>query len=238
MKKITFNVHILFYIVAIICFFTGHFKDFILFMSIILIHELGHIFAALIFKWRIENVTILPFGGIIMFKENIDKPLIEEFVISINGIIFQLIFCLFVNSPKITNYSNLILIFNLFPMFPLDGSKILNCIFNRFLSFKLSHMLSVIIAFIVFILIIIFSRFNLVLYIILFFIFIEIIKECRKHKFYFNKFLLERYLYNHKFKKYKAITKINQMKKQTQHIFKINNKYYTEYEIIRKMFDN
>ena len=35
----------------------------------------------------------------------------------------------------------------------------------------------------------------------------------------------------------KNISKITQMKKQTKHIFKVGKMYYTEREIIRKIFD-
>ena len=66
---------------------------------------------------------------------------------------------------------------------------------------------------------------------------VELFKEIIKHKYYFNKFLLERYLNNFNYKKHKVIKNINSMKKQTKHIFNINNKFYTEKEIIRKVFD-
>ena len=60
--KNIFKVHILFYIVALFCILIGFFKEFIIFSSIIIIHELGHIIGALIFKWKIEKVVLLPFG--------------------------------------------------------------------------------------------------------------------------------------------------------------------------------
>ena len=69
------------------------------------------------------------------------------------------------------------------------------------------------------------------------FIVLEIIKEINKHNYYFNRFLLERYLYNNEYSKNKIIDNIKKMKKQTKHIFKINNKYFTEREIIRNLFD-
>ena len=65
----------------------------------------------------------------------------------------------------------------------------------------------------------------------------EIIKEISKHKYYFNRFLLERYLYNYDYRKRKTITKLTKMKKQTKHLFKIGKNYYIEKEIIKKLFD-
>ena len=232
--KNIFKIHVFFYIIAFICFITGNFKNFIIFSSIIIVHELGHIIGALIFKWKIEKIILLPFGGITIFNENIDKSLKEEFIIAILGPLFQLMFYLLYKDNLIFNYYNLaILLFNLLPIYPLDGSKIFNVLFNLFLPYKLSHILSIILSFIFITLII---SYKIDISLILIFIIIELFKEIFKHKYYFNKFLLERYLYDYNYKKHKVINNIKQMHKQTKHIFNINNKYYTEKEIIQKKF--
>ena len=91
MKNI-FKIHPIFYIVAIISIFSGLFKNFILFTSIILFHELGHIIGALIKRWKIKKIILLPFGGLIIFDELLNRRLIEEFVILILGPLFQILF--------------------------------------------------------------------------------------------------------------------------------------------------
>ena len=48
------------FIIGFICFLTGNFKNFIIFSSIIIVHELGHIIGALIFKWKIDKIILLP----------------------------------------------------------------------------------------------------------------------------------------------------------------------------------
>ena len=233
--KNTFKIHIFFYIIGFICFITGNFKNFIIFSSIIIVHELGHIIGALIFKWKIDKIILLPFGGITIFNENVDKSLKEEFIIAILGPLFQIVFYLIYKDNLIFNYYNIaILLFNLLPIYPLDGSKIFNVIFNIFFPYKLSHILSIVLSFIFIILIILYK---IDLSLILIFIVVELFKEIIKHKYYFNKFLLERYLYDFNYKKHKVIKNINSMHKQTKHIFNINNKFYTEKEIIRKVFD-
>ena len=55
-------------------------------------HELGHILISLLFKWKIYKIIILPFGGLTKYNEIINRPLIEEFLVSISGILLQLIF--------------------------------------------------------------------------------------------------------------------------------------------------
>lgn len=239
MKNI-FKIHFLYYLVALICFLTGHFKEFIIFSSIIIVHELGHILTSFIFKWKIDKVILLPFGGITIFKELIDKPLKEEFLIAIMGPIFQLIFFFLYKDNAIFSYYNIvILLFNLLPIYPLDGSKIINILCNNILSFKYSHILTSILSVITlsFILVLGIYKFQLLIMLILLFLIIEVVKEIYKHDYYFNRFLLERYLYNFNFKRQKTIKNIQQMKKQTKHTFFYNNKYYTEREIMRKRFD-
>ena len=236
--KNIFKIHPLFYLTAFICVITANFKNFIIFSSIIIVHELGHIIGAIIFKWKIDRVILLPFGGITVFQENIDKSLKEEFIIAILGPLLQLVFYfLYFDNPTFNQYNLTILLFNLLPIYPLDGSKIVNILFNEFISFKRSHILTIITSFITLLVVILSIKYNLLLYLILLFIVLEIIKEINKHNYYFNRFLLERYLYNNEYSKNKIIDNIKKMKKQTKHIFKINNKYFTEREIIRNLFD-
>ncbi len=199
---------------------------------------MGHIVGSIIYKWQIDKVILLPFGGITIFKENIDKSLKEEFMIAILGPLFQLIFYFIYKENPIFNYYNLvILLFNLLPIYPLDGSKIINILFNAFLSFKKSHILTIIISVIAMFFIVLINKYNLLLYLIFLFISLEIIKEINKHNYYFNRFLLERYLYDNNYKKKRTISDIRKMCKQTKHIFKINNEYYTEKKIIHNLFD-
>lgn len=217
------------------------FKYFIIFTSIIIIHEFGHLIIALLFKWKVEKLIILPFGGITIFNEKIDKPLYQEFLIAIAGPLFQIIFYYLYKDNYIFSYLNkTILLFNLLPIYPLDGSKIINIISNMFISFKYSHIFTIFISITTTILILLsiyLYNLNLLLILILLFIIKEIFNEIKKHNFYFNKFLLERYLYKNKYKKTKIISNIKKMKKQTTHIFSLNNKYYNESYILSKRFD-
>lgn len=233
MKNI-FKIHPFFYIFGFICIVTGHFKIFIYIMTIIFIHELGHIIMALKYHWQIDKIIILPLGELTLFNEKINRPLKEEFLITIMGPLVQTILFLIPDSSfRIYNLG--ILIFNLLPILPLDGSKIINILFNKILSFKQSHILSIFLSMFLIIILFIF-KYNLVLYITLFILFLKTIDEYKKHRYMFNKFLFERYLYNYNFKKEKIIKKKEQMKRDYKHIFK-NNKYLTEKEFLRKLFD-
>lgn len=229
MKNI-FKIHPLTYIIFLISFFTGHFKEILIFMTIILVHELGHILSAIFFKWKIKEIVMLPFGGITIFNEILNKPLIEEFIIAIMGPIFQLIFTLFFSSTLIKNYSLIVLIINLFPIYPLDGSKILNIFFNKFFPFKLSHKLTNYLSFFLTMFLFFFSLLNHELIYVLFtiLIIIKLKDEFKNHELIYEKFLYERYIYNLKFKKVKIIKNINNFYKEHYHYLKSDNKLVEE----------
>ena len=94
----------------------------------------------ILFRWKIEKVLILPFGGISIFHEDLNRPIKEEFLIVIMGPIFQIVFTLivyyFFRVDDFVYYSLIILGFNLLPIFPLDGSNIMSLLFNKVVSFK------------------------------------------------------------------------------------------------------
>lgn len=218
---------------------TGNFKGFFLFTIIILVHELGHILPAIYYKWNIEKIIILPFGALTMFHEKINKPLKEEFIILISGPLMQIIFTYILlkltNNIEILNYSMAILIFNLLPIYPLDGSKLLNIILNKITTFKKSHLLTIYISFLT--ITILLTQANLIILLIITFTLIKVIEELKNHNAIFNLFLLERYTNNFNFKKRKTIKNIKQMKKDYRHIIYKEGKYRTEKEILSERFD-
>lgn len=240
LNKIYF--HPIFLISTLIFISIGEFRFICYFMLIIIVHELGHIIVSLIFKWNIEKVIILPFGGLTKFNEIINRPLKEEFFIAISGIVFQMIFFVLIKGKISYEYFNIInyfiLLFNLMPIYPLDGSKILNVLFNKLFSFKNSLIITSIVSYIfIIIFLLLFINVNKLVLLVFSFLLIEVNKLYREKDFIFNKFLLERYLGKFKFKKEKTINSVDKMKKDYRHIFYINNKYLTENYFLKKMFD-
>lgn len=240
-KKI--KLHPFFYISLLFIVLTGQFKNFILFMSIILFHEIGHILIGFLLKWKIEQIIILPFGCITVFNECINKRLIEEFVVCIAGPIFQIIYYLIMsNFFDITNIHNKLLFFNLLPIIPLDGSKIFNLIINKIFSFYYSQIITVVVSFLLIFLgmyIVLINNWNLILFLSFSLMFIKTLRELKNINYIFNKFLLERYIRPLNIKKIKNIKGLNlkKMYRNYRHIFITKNKSYTEREIIRKKFD-
>ncbi len=198
-------------------------------------------------KWNIDKISIYPFGGCTKLNEKINKPLKEELLILINGPLFQIILYLVViliqNQGLITprnfeifkNYHYTLLIFNLLPIYPLDGGKILNIITNYLLPYKKGNKLVIIISITLIIpLIIIYKNLNFILMGIL--LLIEIIIYLKRQNYLYNKMLLERYINKINFNKIKIINNKNSMYKEKRHIILYKNKYITEKDYLQKRF--
>ncbi len=237
-----FEFHILYYLVGFICLLTGYFKDFIWISILIMIHELGHVTGAILKNWRIEKVVILPFGGMTLFQEQCNRPIKEEWVIVLLGPLYQILFFLLLSvlhytNPTFTMYHLLLLQFNLLPIIPLDGFKMLQLVLETFFSYKNAKYIGFWISIILLCGLILYATMyqNLVFFIILLFLAKENYRFYREIPYQIDKFLLERYLYVFSFPKIKKIKgqKLNQMKRGYSHLFLIDGQWKNEMEIFR-----
>lgn len=171
----------------------------------------------------------------------------KELVVLMMGPIFQIIaYLILVNIPffyndrlliKSIHYS--ILTFNLLPIYPLDGGKLFNIFLNYRFNFNLSMKIVVFTSY--FIVLVLFTyflktEFSLNIILMLCFLLYKIKEESNKRSFYYDKFLLERYLNNYSFKKKKKVSSINHLYRDRSHIIKGKDRYYTEKEILTKKF--
>lgn len=232
------------FILIFLSLITGLFKEIFIIYLIIFFHELGHILISLFFKWNIKSITFYPFGGLTLYDEIIDKPLYQELLITLFGPIFQMMFFfivyfLFKNNiidEKIfiffKNYNYSILLFNLLPILPLDGAKLLNIFINKFLNFRFSYNITTYISFLS-LSVFIFYHFNYSYLILLTFLITEFIKILKEKKYMFNKFILEKSLYKNNYKKYKKVNSKKNMYRNKKNIIKNNGIYITEKQLYK-----
>ncbi len=247
MKKIKF--HYTYYIISLSFILTGGFVNLIAFTSIILIHELGHYLACLKTKVNVSKITIYPYGGITQIEDLIDLDLKKELLISISGIIIQSIFFFliyFLYSKGLIreytyqifyNYHYSILIFNLIPIYPLDGSKILNIIINKIFNFRLSNFFLIIISIINIIILSFIYKVNYSYVMIILILINYLYSYIKNLKYMYNRFLLEKFLYRKEYSNKKIIKNYTNMYRNTNHLIKIDNKYQKENDFLDKMFD-
>lgn len=225
------------------------YKEFLIITIIIIVHELGHTLMALKFNWQLDKISIYPFGGCVKFSEDINRPLYQEFLILIAGPLIQILLFLFIlilyknnllssrNFMLFESYHYTLLIFNLMPIYPLDGGKLLNIILNYFMPYKKGNKLVIFLSVLVDIILVINIK-NINFLFMAFLLMIEIYIYYKRQDYLYNKFLLERYLNNYNFKKIKIINNKDNMYKEKKHILKENKMYFTEKQYLTKRFRN
>lgn len=238
-----FKVNPLTYALILSVFLCGYFNYFLIISIILLFHDLSHLIFIKIFNYQIIKIEILPFGSIILTNINYNIHNLKLFIISIAGILMQLllfiIFYYLFNLNLINNlsyriflyYNKLIIYFNLLPIISLDGNKILLSIISSFLPFKLSLKISNIIS-LLFIIILLFNNvLSLNLILIITYLLYNNYGEIININLIYTKFLLERYLYKIRYSKVKYISNINNLYKlRFNFINHINEeKYLDEY---------
>lgn len=133
---------------------TGYLLEALTLFGIVFIHEMGHVVTAKGFGWRVREVQFLPFGGVAVVDELGTVPAYEELAVTLAGPLQHVWMIVLAVFMKTVNPSNLewwdyfiqvnfmIGCFNLLPVLPLDGGKILKCLFEYVISYNRSIWIS------------------------------------------------------------------------------------------------
>lgn len=173
--KITYKINNLTYLYLLLALLSGLFKQTIVILFIMTIHEIGHIILIYYFKYQINQIEIYPYGFIMKINKPINIPIYQDILISINGIVFQIILGLIINLTYKSStylaifnmYNSFIMILNILPIYPLDGyqiiNHILNYIFPYYYSLKISSIISLIVSTILIIYMIVSHNINILI---------------------------------------------------------------------------
>lgn len=144
--KIRIDLKIIIFI--ILFYITKQIDVYITMLIFCLIHELGHILVGIILKMKPDKLELMPYGLKVSFKvlpEDLNKKIkkgtlleIKKILVALGGPIVSLILAImffYIELPIVTKtdciYSNiLILFFNLMPIYPLDGGRIIKGILH------------------------------------------------------------------------------------------------------------
>lgn len=211
MKSI-FKINIFTYIFLILSMLSGYGREMLIVYFILIVHELGHYILFKYYNINVNKITLYPYGGMIDNNMLINTNSKKVLIISLGGIFIQIVLYLIIyllfkigfieyNFYKMFfKYNLYIILFNLIPIYPLDGFKILNSVLELVLSFKLSLKISIIFNFVFIILFFLYLYiFNINNYVIVIFLLCNLINYIKNIKYIINKFYLERMIYDIKY---------------------------------------
>jgi stage IV sporulation protein FB len=199
------------------------------------------------FNYKVDSVVIYPFGGVSKVNKRVHERIYKDVVVSLGGVMFQVllwfVFYLLYNCSFIVRstydmfvtYNFRIVLFNLIPIIPLDGSKLLFALCTKYLSFKKSYYMMVVVGSVSLVLFVlynfIFKLNDLIIYI---FLIISLYDVVRESKYVINKFYLERVLYDNYYDGIIYKAKIDDMRLNKYYYFEDSNKYISEKKYLIK----
>lgn len=247
--RILNNVHIdiTTYIIILLSFLAGYFELVFLTILLIVVHELGHYISGFFLGLNVSEVRIFMFGGVTKLDECLNVSIFREIIMLLMGPIAQTLFMFIIYKLYLLGYVGLytyeklafinkvLLSFNLMPILPLDGGKLLNNILDLFLSYNNSHLLTIAISIVTLPVLFIFD-YKIFTIIILLFLILNIVDEIIIHKFRLNKLLLERKLNNISFKRVININNIREVKRNCSFNIKRNRMNIDEKTFYKNFF--
>ncbi|GAA0442458.1 stage IV sporulation intramembrane metalloprotease SpoIVFB [Lentibacillus halophilus] len=203
------HIHPVLLVFIIISFLTGTFVELMTILSIVVVHEFGHFIMASIFRWRIRGIILWIFGGVMDTDEHGTRPLHEEVLVTIAGpmqhvwiyiILFLLSGNQFVPAGMIDIaffYNTVILLFNLLPIWPLDGGKLVFLIMSAFFPYRQAYysiiLFSLCLNVLLIVLLLSAVPFTLSAFLLFSFLTMDNRKNWKERSYVFMRFLLRRY---------------------------------------------
>ncbi|HHY14044.1 MAG TPA: hypothetical protein GX526_05320 [Thermoanaerobacterales bacterium] len=144
--KIRFNI--LFILILIFAFIIGVEKEIFIVFFAVFIHEGAHCIVGEIIGYKVSEIELTPYGGAAKFEGLIGAPPLDDIIISISGPLINIIIaicCVILDLEGLIGSdlfiffikTNLYLAgFNLIPVLPLDGGRIMRAILSIFTGYR------------------------------------------------------------------------------------------------------
>lgn len=205
---VNIHLHPLLLLFILLSILTGTFIQLFIILTIVLIHELGHYLAATYFKWRINYIMLWIFGGVMKTDESTYHPIKEECIVTIAGpfqhvIIYFILQLLsvwqIVPEPILQQayyYNGILLLFNLLPIYPLDGGKLMLLLQSAFTAYypslRRTYTLSISLCCVIMVMQLSFLPFTWSAFALCLFLLLENVRAWKEHYYSFIRFLLSR----------------------------------------------
>ncbi len=153
-RGIRLRIHLLFWAVIGFSLITGHFLETLTLFVIVIIHEIGHVAVARELGWTVKEIQLLPFGGVATMEDAAAAHPLDEIVVALAGPFMNIamiaVSILFwwtgIWSEEWTRYfvtSNAMIAgFNLLPIWPLDGGRIVQALLCYRLPYRQAALFS------------------------------------------------------------------------------------------------
>ena len=150
----SFKIDLKIFLFFILFYFTKQVESYVVIILFAIIHELGHLIAGLALGMKPESIKLMPYGLSLSFKlipKDYNKKVgegnlleIKKVIVAAAGPFTNILIILIVSHININLFSNimiiyanfLIMIFNLIPIYPLDGGRILRGIIHMIVGKK------------------------------------------------------------------------------------------------------
>ncbi len=208
----SFTIHPLFWLVSLLSILNGSFKELMIVFFIVLCHEGGHVWMASRFGWEIQKLSLLPFGGEVQMDGFGRKPIKQEIFVILAGPFLNfvlLVLCIgvhfflkffnihespFIHLSFIINLG--LLFFNLLPIYPLDGGRLLftglSIFFPYLQALRMCLSISVVVLIGLIWFVLTFDPLHLLAWMAICFIGLSLWHEKRSSSYHFIRFLMSR----------------------------------------------